>query len=346
LGVKVTPETPEELTAILGDASTRGRVVQVRGGGTRSGFGSPPQPDISLSMSALSGIVAWEPDDLTLVVNAGTSVAEIESELSRAGQTAALPEVPGESTVGGVIAAGASSLRRARLYSVRERILEATVVTGDGRVVRSGGRVVKNVSGYDLSRLHFGAFGALGVIVSVCLKLWPTPPASATVELESVEEAARVTRPLAVLEDRGRIRLYIWGTEEEVRSLTGRFTGRVTPGLDWPADPSGPFRWSLRVPPALTGEAMRRAPRDWEAVAVHGVGEVRLASSGVADAAELRSWAESVGGRLVVVEAPPDGLGGLDPWGQPPPALGLQRALIAQFDPARIINPGRLAGGL
>jgi glycolate oxidase FAD binding subunit len=297
-------------------------------------------------MAAISGIISWEPDDLTVVVGAGTRVVDLESALAQEGQTAAMPEVPGHSTVGGVIATGGSSLRRARLYSTRERILETTVVTGDGRVVRSGGRVVKNVSGYDLSRLHFGAFGALGVIVSVCLKLWPVSTASATVEIESLDEARRVTRPLAVLEDRDRTRVYLWGTEAEVDALTNRFDDGVTPGLDWPSDPVGPYRWSLRVPPALTPESMRRVPVGWDRLAIYDVGEVRLSSRSADGAGELRSWAESVGGRLVVVEAPEGGLDDLDPWGAPPPALDLQRALISQFDPTRIINPGRLPGGI
>ena len=342
----VAPNTTDELARVLRQASSESKVVQVRGSGTRSGYGSPPPPDILVSMAGMSGIISWEPDDLTVVVGAGTRVADLESALSQEGQTAALPEVPGLSTIGGVIATGASSLRRARLYSTRERILEATVVTGDGRVVRSGGRVVKNVSGYDLSRLHFGAFGALGVIVSVCLKLWPVSPASATVEIESLDEARRVTRPLAVLEDRDRTRVYLWGTKAEVEALTNRFDDRVTPGLDWPSDPVGPYRWSLRVPPALTPESMTRVPAGWDRLAIHDVGEVRLSSISSDGAGELRSWAESVGGRLVVVEAPAGGLDGLDPWGEVPTALDLQRALTEQFDPKRIINPGRLPGGI
>ena len=109
-----------------------------------------------VEMSGIAGIEEWDPDDLTVTVGAGTPVAELESALAERAQTAVLPEVPGASTVGGVISAGVSSLRRARLLGTRERMLEVRLVTGDGRVVRGGGRVVKNVSGYDLRRFGRG----------------------------------------------------------------------------------------------------------------------------------------------------------------------------------------------
>ena len=204
------------------------------GGGTRQGYGSPPPPDLILEMSGLSGIQEWDPDDLTVTVGAGTPVADLEAALGERSQTAVLPEGPGASTVGGVISAGISSLRRAGLLGTRERMLEVRLVTGDGRVVRGGGRVVKNVSGYDLPRLVVGAFGSLGVITSVCLKLWPKPPASATVTIDDLEVANRVKRPLAVLERKGVIQVFLWGTPEEVAASGGGSGGRRPRGTDGP----------------------------------------------------------------------------------------------------------------
>jgi glycolate oxidase FAD binding subunit len=343
---KVAPSSVEDLAGILRHASESGSVVQVIGGGTRQGYGSPPTPDIALEMSALAGIEEWDPDDLTVTVGAGTPVAELESALAERSQTAVLPEVPGASTVGGVISAGVSSLRRARLLGTRERMLEVRLVTGDGRVVRGGGRVVKNVSGYDLPRLVVGAFGSLGVITSVCLKLWPRPPASATVTIDELDAAARVTRPLAVLEHSRVIEVFLWGTLEEVAASSARLGGVMHEGHRWPADPQGPYRWSLRIPPALTSAALERLPTGWDHLAIHGAGDIRAASNDAGGAEDLRGWAEQAGGALVVVEGPPGELDGLDPWGSPPPGLEIQRRLIAQFDPGRVINPGRLPGGL
>jgi glycolate oxidase FAD binding subunit len=225
-------------------------------------------------------------------------------------------------------------------------MLEVRLVTGDGRVVRGGGRVVKNVSGYDLPRLVVGAFGSLGVITSVCLKLWPMPPAAATITIDDVGVADRVTRPLAVLERNGVIEVFLWGTPEEVAASGGRLGGLAVEGHRWPGDPQGPYRWSVRVPPALTSEAIARLPSGWDYLAVHGAGDIRAASPNSDGADLLRRWVEASGGAVVVTKAPDGDLDGLDPWGSPPPGLEIQRRLIAQFDPARIINPGRLPGGL
>ena len=342
----LAPSTNEEVVAVLRHATMSKKVVQVWGGGTRQGYGTPRIPDIVMSMANLADVEAWDPDDLTVVVGAGIAVSALEKQLGERSQTAVLPERPGASTVGGVISAAVSSLRRGRLLGTRERILETTVVTGDGRIVRAGGRVVKNVTGYDLPRLMVGAFGALGVITSVCLKLWPVPPAAATVEIADLDVASKVARPLAVLQTNADTSVFVWGTESEVDALAARLGGRATSGLAWPADPDGVFRWSLRVPPADTSEAVSRLPAGWQYLAVHGVGEVRAASDSVKGASELRDWAEVQGGQLVVVDSPARSLGEFDPWGAPPPGLGIQRGLIAQFDPARIINPGRLPAGL
>lgn len=345
-GREVAPTDVDTVASLLRDASESHSTVQVVGGATRQGYGSPSPADVVLHMGGLAGIEEWDPDDLTVTVGAGTKVADLEATLSERSQTAVLPEVPGASTVGGVISAGVSALRRARLLGTRERMLEVRLVTGDGRIVRGGGRVVKNVSGYDLPRLVVGAFGSLGVITSVCLKLWPKPPAAATVTVADLEVAGRVRRPLAVLEHDGAIDVFLWGTPEEVTASATRLEGDLREGHTWPADPVGPWRWSLRLPPALTSQGVTRLPRGWSHIAIHGAGEIRAASQGPDGAGELRGWAEAAGGALVMVDSPPGARNGLDPWGRPPPGLDIQRRLIAQFDPARIINPGRLPGGL
>lgn len=337
----LAPKTARDVENILRYSSERDLKVQVWGGGTHSGFGDPPKPDFVMSMERLGEVETWEPDDLTIVVGAGARIETVEAMLAERNQSLVMPERPSEATVGGVIAAGVSSLRRGRLYSTRERVLEVTMVTGDGRVVKSGGRVVKNVTGYDLHRLAVGAFGSLGVIISVCLKLWPTPQGAATVLVEDLDQASVITRPLAVLEVDGQLKVFLQGTEAEVETQAERLGGKAVPGLDWPSDPTGAWQWSLRIPPALTSPAIARLPGGWPYLAVHGVGEVRAASDSADGADHLRSWAESTGGHLVMTRG--DAVA-FDPWGTPPPGLEIQRRLIAEFDPRRIINPGRLPG--
>ena len=188
-------------------------------------------------------------------------MARFEEMLAGRNQTAVMPEHPGPATIGGVISAGVSSLKRGRLLGTRERLLEVIMVTGDGRRVRAGGRVVKNVSGYDLSRFAVGAFGALGVVVSVCLKLWPVPPAQATVTDPDPDLIATLSRPLAVSEKDGVTQVFLWGIDEEVEASAARIGGQVAAGHLWPTDPEGAFRWSLRVPPALTAAAIAEVCR-------------------------------------------------------------------------------------
>jgi hypothetical protein len=166
------------------------------------------------------------------------------------------------------------------------------------------------------------------------------------VTVDTAEDARQVSRPLAVLEDRETTRVFVWGTPAEVAAKTAKLGGLVEEGHQWPSDPVDEFCWSLRVPPALTGEAVNRLPVGWNFVALHGVGELRAASGAMEGASDLRDWAEAVGGHLVVTQAPASGLGGFDPWGKLPPAIEIQRRLIAEFDPVRVINPGRLPGGL
>jgi hypothetical protein len=140
--------------------------------------------------------------------------------------------------------------------------------------------------------------------------------------------------------------VFLWGSDQEVEADAGRIGGEVAPGHTWPTDPDGSFKWSLRVPPALTAAAIAELPAGWRYLAIHGVGEIRLGSDSAAGAPGLREWAESRAGRLVVVDSPPGSLADFDPWGAVPSGLEIQRRLIGQFDPARVLNPGRLPGGI
>ena len=339
----LAPKTIRDVESVLRYCSEKGLIVQVWGGGTHSGHGSPPPPDFVMSMERLGEVERWEPDDLTIVVGAGAPIEHIEAMLADRNQSLVMPERPGAGTIGGAVAAGISSLRRGRLYATRERVLEVTMVTGDGRTVRSGGRVVKNVTGYDLHRLAVGAFGSLGVIVSVCLKLWPTPPGARTVYVEDLRHADAVVRPLSILEWDGRFAVFLRGTEAEVEAQADRLGGASVVGLEWPADPVGEWRWSLRVPPGMTSQGVAALPPGWDYLALHGVGEIRAASGSPDGAEDLRSWAEGLGGSLVMTHGDPSRF---DPWGKLPSGLDLQRRLIAEFDPKRILNPGRLPGGI
>ena len=165
---------------MLTAASTDRTAVLLWGGGTHQGIGGRVSPGVVLATSRLDRIVSWEPEDLTVVVEAGVRIGDLDDLLAEKGQSAVLPETMPDATVGGVVAGGISGYRRARYGPTRDRVLEVTLVTGDGRIVTGGGQVVKNVSGYDLPRLATASFGGLGLVGRVCLKLWPAPPARFT----------------------------------------------------------------------------------------------------------------------------------------------------------------------
>ncbi len=259
-------------------------------------------------------------------------------------QTAGLPETEPTATIGGVVAAGISGFSRYRFGPTRDRVVEVTVVTGDGRVVTGGARVVKNVSGYDLPKLATGSFGALGVIVSVCLKLWPEPESRATVRLDDVSAADGLYRPVALLETDEGVWAYVQGPAEEV-AAAGSVGIIQSDGFTWPSL-DAPGTAEMRVPPVNVREAVDRLKVPF--IAQHGVGVVTIATEDPDVLEPARVWCESVGGSLVITSrsGAADSAPAIDPWGTPPPALALQRALIAGFDPHRIVNRGRLPGGI
>jgi glycolate oxidase FAD binding subunit len=345
----VAPSSVEQAAAVLAAAAESGLVVRPWGGGQHQDIGYPIRADIVMSTEKLQAVVDWQHEDLTVVVEAGVPVAVLEGMLAERGQTAILPESPGDATVGGVVAAGLSGWRRLRYGPTRDRVLEVVVATGDGRVVRGGAQVVKNVTGYDLPRLMVGSLGSLGLIGRVCLKLWPSPASVATVTVPD-PAAARQTafRPLAVIETRDGTAVYLGGTAEEVAAQGAELGGDLRPGLHWPDAPAQPWHLQLRVPPRYVAAGVARVrelPEAWFAAA-HGVGQIDVVATGVAPGwiDSARRWAESRGGALVIMRRPP-GLE-VEPWGTAPASFDLQRRVKSAFDPAGVVNPGRLPGRL
>ncbi len=346
----VAPRSLEDVATILRAATAAGLVVLPWGGGSHQGYGGGVAPDIVVVTRLLDRVVEWRPEDLVVVVEAGVRIVDLEDRLlGERGQTAVLPERPGVATVGGCVAAGASGWRRLRFGPTRNRVIEATLCTGDGRVVRNGARVVKNATGYDLARLAAGSLGSLGVIGRVALRLWPRPEAAATVVVADPEAALQtVHRPWAVVESDGEARVFLGGTRAEVEAQAEALGGDTSEGHRWPEAVTNRVRFLLRVPPADTRRAVERVPASATYRAAFGVGEIAIGFDAVEgiDLDGLRAWAEGRDGELVVT-AGADALGRhFDPWGAPPPSLGLQRRVKAAFDPAGVMVPGRLPGGL
>lgn len=339
----VRPATPAEAAAALAEAAAAGERVAVRGGGTRGRRGWPgPDPPRTLETTAMRRVVAHEPADLTITVEAGMPVAELVALAAESGQGWPQADVRPGSTVGGVLASAASGRARLRFGPVRDSVLEVVLATGDGRLIKGGGRTVKNVSGYDIPRLVVGSLGTLGAIVQATLKLWPLPAARAWFGAEGDRAelaglARRVlagpARPAAVLLAPGRLAVELAGAEADVVAPAG-----MAPLPAAPPEPAGRGLVEAGVPPPRLPELAGRleeAGLDYEARL--GVGTCLAAVERAADVAAVRAAAVALGGHAVVTAGPDDLRE--DPWGPPPPGVPQMRRLRAAFDPAAVLDP-------
>ena len=172
------------------DAASQGQPLRLRGGGSKDFLGQSLVGDV-LDTRAYRGILSYEPSELVITVCAGTPLAEVERALAERGQCLAFepPHFGGGATVGGMVAAGLSGPARASVGSVRDFVLGARLINGRGEDLRFGGQVMKNVAGYDVSRLLAGSLGTLGLITEVSLKVLPVAPAEATLACQGLGAA-------------------------------------------------------------------------------------------------------------------------------------------------------------
>ena len=182
---------PAQLSETIREAGARGTRLRIRGGGTKDFYGGALEGEI-LDTRSLNGIVDYEPAELVITARAGTPLAEIESTMRERGQMLAFepPRFGASSTIGGAIAAGLSGPRRAYAGAARDFVLGVRLLDGKGTELRFGGAVMKNVAGYDVSRLMAGALGTLGVITEISVKALPLPPAEITLRQERPQAAA------------------------------------------------------------------------------------------------------------------------------------------------------------
>jgi len=341
------PSNRVELCAALRAASAAGRRVRVAGGGSggRAGLVAPP-PDEIATTAQFDRIIAHEPADLVVTVEAGVPVRRLQEVLAAHGQTwIQAPDIPG-ATVGGLLARAASGHRRLRYGALRDSLLQVVIVTGDGRLVQAGGKTVKGVAGYDIPRLVVGARGTLGVIVEAKLKLWPLPGSRAWFtahgpvdELAALGERVRrnVHQPAAILLGPDRLDIELIGPEEDLIAPAGMHRSDPAPVFGAPAIAEA------AVPPAALPRFAGALATTGAAFQAHlGVGICTVAIETVAQLDDVRARAIEVGGHAVILDAP-DALRE-DPWGPPPAGLAIMRRLKAAFDPAGVLNRGQFLG--
>ncbi|MFO7591419.1 MAG: FAD-binding protein [Acidimicrobiia bacterium] len=327
-----------EAESALSDAVGGATVVDPTGSGTHREVGGPP-PTGGLAVRAPSGVLSYDPADLTVTVAAGTTVGELDATLAPHGQECALDPFDDVATIGGTIAVGLSGLRRLRVGPIRDQVLEVRFVTADGRIVRGGGPTVKNVTGYDLPRLLVGSFGTLGVLTRLVLRCRPRPPHAQWFRSGDAPSVAleRCLRPSSVLWDGAATRVLLEGHVDDLEAEGAR-AGLEPDGP--PEVPAGPHRGRISVRPGVVMTVGRRlAALDRVAwLADAGVGTIHVAAADPLALGECRAVAHDAGGWMLREAGAP----GLDGFGQPLPNLDLAGRVHRAFDPTGKLAPGRL----
>ena len=329
----------------------------LRGGGTKDFYGREAVGEV-FDLRANRGVVAHEPTELVVTVRGGTPLAELEAVLAQAGQYLAFepPHFGADATVAGCVAAGLSGPRRVSMGAVRDFMLGVKLLDGRGEVLKFGGQVMKNVAGYDVSRLVAGSLGTLGIVLEVSLKVLPRPVAEATLrfELDEADMLRRVNewggQPLPVsasLWHGGVLHVRLSGAEAAVRAASAKLGGEVLDAAAatalWAAareHTAAPFAlgadevlWRVSLPstaPAL--DLPGRQVVEWG-------GALRwLASAG--DAAQIRARAAQLGGHATAFRGGDRSGAVFQPLSAP--LATIHRRLKQSFDPAGIFNPGRL----
>lgn len=336
----------------------------IRGAGSKDFYGNAPQGEI-LDTREHRGIVAYEPTELVITAKCGTPLAEIEAALAEKGQC--LPCEPprfsadstiggaivGGATVGGAVAAGLSGPRRASAGSLRDYVLGVLLLDGNARELNFGGRVMKNVAGYDVSRLIAGSLGTLGLILEVSLKVQPKPAAEATLrfamsEADALDQLNRWRgQPLPIVASAwhdGALTLRLAGARAAVEAAFAKIGAHGTaPKAYWDElrDQKLPFfaagtLWRLSMP--ATAPAL---DLPGEQIVEWGGAQRWLKSDAPAEA--IRAAVAAVGGSATLYRAPDELKGRVGAFAPlPAPLLALHRQLKAAFDPRGIFNPGRL----
>jgi glycolate oxidase FAD binding subunit len=380
--VAFQPPDQQETAALLRAAYEAGLALVPQGARTQLTLGRPLERyDVALDTTALDRLVEYEPADLTVSVEAGMSLARLQSTLGEHGQYLPIDAPPNDGvTIGGLLATARPGAWRGHLPAARDLLLGATFALPDGALASSGGRVVKNVSGYDLHRLQTGALGAFGVITQASFKVAPLPAAVRTLVLPcrdlvdaaslalALWDAVLATRALSVLSadaaamagldgDPG-VLIELAGVEGAVERSTREVRSQSTAARDAGSDAWARLRdrggsaeateLRLGVPPTEVASAISAASESglvaWGNVAsgsVIAITEDEVAASTVSG---LREVAKEAGGFLQIEAAPAELRRAIDPFAAE--ELDLVRSLKQQFDPTGTLNPGRWAEGV
>jgi glycolate oxidase FAD binding subunit len=340
----------EDLQERIREAAARRTALRLRGSGSKDFYGNELRGEV-LDTRGYAGIVSYEATELVITARCGTPLVELEGALARNRQC--LPFEPPHfgpgATLGGCVAAGLAGPRRASAGALRDFVLGVKMVDGRGRTLTFGGQVMKNVAGYDVSRLVAGSLGTLGVIAEASLKVLPLPASELTVRLEmggaaaieAMNRWAGLPLPISATSWHGGVlHLRLSGAEAGVRSAAAKIGGEpVQFGAFWEEvrEHSHPF---FAGPQPLWRLAVRStyAPLDLPAdTLIEWGGALRWMRGEIP---RIRQTAQAAGGHATLFRAPDKPGGVFAPL--EPVVLRLHRELKAAFDPVGILNPGRM----
>jgi glycolate oxidase FAD binding subunit len=340
------------------DAAQSRTPLRIRGGGSKDFYGESPVGEV-LDTREYAGVVDYEPTELVITVRCGTPLAEVERTMAGRGQMLAFepPHFAPGATIGGAIASGLSGPRRPYAGAVRDFVLGVRVLDGQGEDLTFGGRVMKNVAGFDVARLMVGALGTLGVVAEVSLKCLPVPRAEATRVLECAEaDAIRrcnewAAQPLPVSATcflDGRLWVRLSGAVPAVEAAFAKIGGQAVGEADapWTAvrEQTHPFFAASRDGGASLWRLSVRAsapPADLGATLIEWGGAERwVAAPAPSDAAPFRAWAGRHGGHATLFRAGAERASVFQPLESA--VLGVHERTKRAFDPQGILNRGRL----
>ncbi|HWJ68661.1 MAG TPA: glycolate oxidase subunit GlcE [Sphingobium sp.] len=375
------PDTIDQLCDIIRDARAAGGKLAIRGGGSKAGFGAPTGAP-PLDMSAFTGIVDYDPAELVLTVRAGTPLAEVEAALAAQGQMLAFEpwdhgplfgQAAGRATIGGIVVAGVAGSRRLSAGGARDHLLGFTAVSGKGERFVAGGRVVKNVTGFDLAKLMAGSWGRLAAITELSIKVLPRPRESTTLAAEELCAPAALALMLRALGSpasiaaaahhpaRTLLRLEGFGPSVEARcdalirlaapAVTLQRLPEAQAAACWQAlcgaaSLDGPLLWRIHLPASAAA-----ALADWLAAAgarwLIDWGGALLWTDWAGDPATLRNQIAAAGGHAALVRAPAD-LRARVPALHPraPGVAALETRVRRAFDPDGVFETDRFGTAL
>jgi glycolate oxidase FAD binding subunit len=383
----VEPGTQLELAEVLRSANEAGMAVIPRGSGTKLNWGNPPRhAELILSTKRLNRILEHAWADLTVTVEAGCTLQALQDALRRHGQRLAIDTLwPERATVGGVLSTNDSGALRLRFGALRDLVIGVTLALPDGTLAASGGKVVKNVAGYDLPKLATGALGTLGIITRAVFRLHPLPNSFKSLSfvstsLDEMQKCILAVQDSKLAHTAFQIRcandsqpeadILFEATEAglaaqiaQLQKLIGQKPAQEVSASIWNARENlwNPLEGNegivkISVLPAEIGWMIQMIEQTanvrnlrWRLVAqATGLGYVRLEGDAVKlrlTIQELRTKLNSAEGSLVLLQQP-GAVERLDAWGQAGDSLPLMRALKSQLDSRGTLNPGRFVGGI